>query len=214
MATPKFEVLAMPQLIKSTSFARKFTKRESNLKEVRSILAAKHEVLESRAGLTLVRVTYDQFMPNDYKYALINGSKAELLYEVYAKHYEFSIGNVSLSPIQQVLLWRSKDAFVETAGLAKLVFWDYLFQHHTTICTDTCQTEYGRRFWGYRIVEAFERGFHVYAVDTEAGVACLMTPDNAQDTAAHIYGTAKRFMQYVILISACPLNIPLGLSFD
>lgn len=94
------------------------------------------------------------------KFAVLDEENKEVLYLVQFKISVF-FGHKSISQIQ---VWRNKGIPL-TEGLAKKIFFDFLFPMAECIVTDRQQTSYGRSFWELRIAEAMSRKFPVYLCD-------------------------------------------------
>ena len=65
--------------------------------------------------------------------------------------------------VTQTLVWRSKSSKIDQ--IAKLVFWDILFDQYPAILSDGMQTVAGNMFWMYRLEEAVDKNFPVAIVD-------------------------------------------------
>lgn len=73
----------------------------------------------------------------------------------------------------QASVWRSSPPVEHSLesyakGLPKAMFWKYLVSHSRNVISDNAQSSMGEVFWGNRLVEAFQNGYHVYGLDCEA----------------------------------------------
>lgn len=98
------------------------------------------------------------------KFAALNEDEKNILYLVQFKIANF-FGHKSVSQIQ---VWRNKGVPL-TEGIAKKIFFDFLFPLADCVVTDRQQTIYGRAFWELRIAEALAKNFPVYLCDQNTG---------------------------------------------
>lgn len=65
--------------------------------------------------------------------------------------------------VWQSLVWVNKRAHLTYLDkIPSKIFFEYLLPKYHTIITDSEQTWHGRRFWEYRLEEAFMKGLNVY----------------------------------------------------
>lgn len=65
--------------------------------------------------------------------------------------------------VTQTLVWRSNNSKFDQ--IAKLIFWDILFEQYPAILSDGMQTVAGNMFWMYRLEEAVDKNLPVAIVD-------------------------------------------------
>lgn len=130
------------------------------------------------------------------KYAVLDEKHQRILYLI-----QFKVARVfGKKGITQVQVWRDKTAS-STEGLAKKIFFNYLFPTADCIVTDRQQTSYGRAFWELRIYEAFGKGLPVYLLDqNQTTKKRLSSVEEFDDLADSWWGDHPKFQGRKIAI--------------
>jgi len=130
------------------------------------------------------------------KFAVLDEKKHEVLYLVQFKIAVF-FGRKSISQIQ---VWRNMGNPL-TEGLAKKIFFDFLFPKAECVVTDKQQTSYGRTFWELRIADAIARNLPVYLCDQNTRTKKrLNSYDDFTDLADGWWGDDPKFQAKKIAI--------------
>lgn len=86
----------------------------------------------------------------------------------YFMKYEVSNNGTLGQFVWQSLVWLDPRAHLSyLERIPAKIFFDYLLPKFHTILTDSEQTWHGRRFWEYRIAEAFNKNLNVYFFNFE-----------------------------------------------
>lgn len=108
---------------------------------------------------------------------------------------------------RQVLVKRVAERHAATSGLAKEVFWKYIFPLNGVVCSDNQQTNDGEGFWAFVIKKAFEDGLYVYLTDTN-----MRTWEQIDGNESFVNGAASRawgspsfFQRMILVVSKHPL---------
>jgi CTP:phosphocholine cytidylyltransferase-like protein len=103
--------------------------------------------------------------------------------------------------IRQVLINSYSNMGPAKIGVGKLIFWNHLFPKFHCLMSDSQQTETGRAFWEYRIVEAFERNLTVRMVDTnDKTFVELSSIDDLHSLSSKVWGTQNWFQRIILII--------------
>ena len=142
---------------------------------------------------------------NDSQYLYSYGDKIVLLdikdkkVDYYVKIFQGKF-KITGKYTTQVEVWRSKERAVY--GVVKKVFFDYILKSHTTILSDSLQTNEGRGLWVNLVSYAFERGHNVYVVDLNKGVLIKIKDDSDyRHNISKFYSTTKSSEMVRIMIS-------------
>ena len=155
----KIKILSAPQNVEWPGYKPK----EMNLKMYTNIAKDKRKKVIEK----LDDGVYLYSLPD--KYVAIDLKNQKIVYLVqYIKKKIF--GKVGITQIQ---VWRDRTVEV-TEGLAKKIFFNYLFPQADCIVTDKQQTQYGRAFWESRIYESFGKKLPVYLLDQNEKTQTLL----------------------------------------
>lgn len=121
--------------------------------------------------------------------------------------YFVKVSNVQLDksvipsyPVKQSLVYKNKQS-VFTAGVAKKIFWNYLFTKNNCIVSDSQQTDDGKAFWSYIVNDAFEKGLKVRIINSNDNTYTdLGSINDLASLDSKIWGKAKWFQRMVIAI--------------
>lgn len=103
--------------------------------------------------------------------------------------------------IRQVLINSYPNMGPAKIGVGKHIFWNYLYPIYNTLISDSQQTENGRSFWEYRIVEALERNIPVCMVNTNDLTRVeISSIDDIPHLQQSIWGTQNWFQRVVLII--------------
>ncbi len=99
------------------------------------------------------------------RFALIDETLKNDPRTVYYMKYEVNhINMLNSDAAQQIAVWRERGTIA--IGVASDMFFNFLLPMTGCIVTDLFQTSYGKRFWGDRISDAFQRGLKVLYINT------------------------------------------------
>ena len=104
---------------------------------------------------------------------------------------------------RQVLVWRKKTGEVMSFlnGIAKWVFWNFVFGQHQCAVSDTVQTEEGARFWTYIVQDALEKHNRVRVINTNDNTfKDYSSYSQFVKDDGKIWGTAEWFTRMVIAV--------------
>ena len=103
--------------------------------------------------------------------------------------------------IRQVLINSYPDMGPSKIGVGKIIFWNHLFPKFHCLMSDSQQTENGRSFWEYRIVEAFEKNLIVRMVDTNNKTSVeLLSVDDMHSLSSKIWGVQNWFQRIILIV--------------
>lgn len=172
MFLEKIKLLASPQNIEWTGYKPK----EMNLTMYSRFANDERKKTVKKLGDDV----YLYSLPD--KYVALDLKKHRVIYLVqYVKKRMFG-----KSSITQVQVWRDRTVGI-TEGLAKKIFFDYLFPMTDCLVTDRQQTSYGRAFWESRIYEAFGKQLPVYLLDQNTRTKTLLKDSYAFDDLANTW---------------------------
>jgi hypothetical protein len=155
----KIEILSAPQNVEWVGYKPK----DMNLKMYADMAKDKRKKEVEKLGDEI----YLYSLPD--KYVALDLKNQRIVYLVqFTKKKVFG-----KTGITQVQVWRDRTVGV-TEGLAKKLFFDYLFPQADCIVTDKQQTQYGRAFCESRIYEAFGKGLPIYLLDQNAKTQTLL----------------------------------------
>ena len=153
----------MPQLI-NEEFASKLYHPEKNKIETQAFLAKKPQPyivpdLPLWHGYELLATKIESHAEGKIQTICLihNGVQGPItIYKLKLLMRDASNAYIQEKNCTQLLVWRTFDGGHETilAGFAKTMF-NHLLKHYTIIISDEQQTEYGKRFWLYRMGESF-----------------------------------------------------------
>jgi len=149
-------------------------------------------VIGTYAGLELKKCGHTIFVMSDTR---------RLLY--FVKFVDKSYSALRGRHVTQIAVWRRAGT---PSGLAKHVFWEYLFPIHCTIMTDSMQTAQGRYFWGDRVQEALQSGHLVYRVNVlKRERSPIRSFDEFEAWRRTVYGAEDKHEQERVIITDNPL---------
>jgi len=105
------------------------------------------------------------------------------------------------SGARQILIHRFANASVYAVGIGATIFWDYLFPEYSCLVSDIQQTQDGKKFWEYRIKEAFEKNKTVRMINSEnKEYQDINTLEDLASLNSQIWGKTKWFQRIIIVI--------------
>ena len=144
----------MPQIIDSLTW-HELNHLESNQHEYKKLSANNQkQIIERLSDSAIVYQLGSMFFCLDTKFNKIT----------YYMTYEVGNNGKLGRYVWQSLVWTDVEA-IYIKHLAARIFWTKLFPKFDFILTDSEQTWDGRRFWQYRIGDAFDKGLKVYFYD-------------------------------------------------
>ena len=82
-----------------------------------------------------------------------------------------------------------------------LIFWDILFKEYECLISDNQQTDNGKQFWEYRVVEAFNKGLIVRLINTNDNTFIdIKDQHQLENLNKNIWGTSKWFQRIILVI--------------
>lgn len=149
----KIQILSAPQNVDWVGYKPK----DMNIKMYAGLASDKRKKEIEKLGDEV----YLYSLPD--KYVALDLANQKIVYLVqYTKKKIFGKNGIT-----QVQVWRDRTVSI-TEGLAKKIFFGYLFPQADCIVTDRQQTQYGRAFWESRIYESFGKGLPIYLLDQNA----------------------------------------------
>jgi len=159
----------MPEEISDADFSRKLNITERNLVHThdylnKGVIDFHLPGYQVQHGYRLTKSKFD-----DHYRLITNDENPETAYAVRLVHMDSIIhGRKNCT---QVMIWRSlrPEHRSSVQGIAAL-FFNYFLNTHSIIVSDSEQTQQGRRFWEYRIIEALSTpDLYVYVSDGTDG---------------------------------------------
>lgn len=103
--------------------------------------------------------------------------------------------------VRQVLIHNFPGSSAFTTGIGAVIFWDYLFDNFKCLVSDNQQTIDGKKFWRYRIKEAFEKKMTVRVINTNDNTFVdVNSLSELEQLDQNIWGESKWFQRVVIAI--------------
>ena len=103
--------------------------------------------------------------------------------------------------IRQVLIKRFPNASGYASGIGAHIFWDILFKEYECLISDNQQTDNGKQFWEYRVVEAFNKGLIVRLINTNDNTFIdIKDQHQLENLNKNIWGTSKWFQRIILVI--------------
>lgn len=103
--------------------------------------------------------------------------------------------------VRQILINSYQNMGPAKTGVGKHIFWKHLYPKYNTIISDSKQTENGRSFWEYRIVEALQYRVPVSMVNTnDLTQVEISSIDDIPQLQQGIWGTQNWFQRVVLII--------------
>lgn len=103
--------------------------------------------------------------------------------------------------IRQLLINSYPNMGPAKTGVGKHIFWNHLYPKYRALISDSQQTENGRSFWEYRIVEALQSNIPVTMVDTnDLTTVEILSFDDITRLQSSIWGVNNWFKRIVLII--------------
>lgn len=142
------ELLETPQYVPATNFG--FDKDEATKKAI----PTSFKVVGTFEG-------FDILETRDREYFVLNKEKTEVIYKMtYSRGHIEWLNKISLTQIE---IWFYGGNLAR--GVAKYIFWNFLYKYNECVTTDAHQTPDGSRFWRRRLEEAQEMNLNIYHIN-------------------------------------------------
>lgn len=159
-----------------------------------------------KPGETGYEVQHVEFDGNDFYYVEVGGL-IQYCVEVEALHLK----DLSIQTLFQTSVWLNNE-FYPLAGLAKRIFYKFLYPKNHNILSDNMQSKEGRRFWAHRINESIEEGRHLYVLKITGTITLkveqvvpILSPEDA--FSYYTKGKDKSGLMYRFLIIDKPVTL-------
>lgn len=187
------DIYESPQSIQLNPFEIK-----STIKEIKDNLNSSNtiEVYSPTVSLLLL------VLPKHSYYFLWNKETKNVEYLV--RFRQIDIPNLPHKPVRQLLVYRDKLASKDSpfsAGFAKKIFWNKLFKTYQCCVSDSQQSDDGKEFWRYIIVDSFDKGLTVRILNTnDKTYQDIHSMEEFSLLDNKIYGTSSWFTRMLIAI--------------
>ena len=187
MIRAKERLEAVPKLISLDD-----SEVQSAIKECKQLLP-QSEVVEEIGRNTLRHVT----SPAGGLYFLYSESKQSILY--FVRYRKIDLAGFPQAA-RQVLVWRNS-ADTANVGIAKHVFWKYLFKRFHVLVSDSQQSDKGKAFWQYQVHYALQNGHTVELVNSNDRTSVKLTSlTDLEDLEEKVWDPRDWFKRILLVI--------------